>query len=303
MIMARQADDPSIRRLFASSRGGPTVLRMLLGAQLRRLREDRNITRESAAYAIRASASKMSRLELGRVGIKERDVADLLTLYGLTEGPERAGLMSLVRQAAAPHWSDEYGDILPSWQEMYVALEEAAARLRTFEVQFVPSLLRTEEYTRAVTRLRHPRASTDDLERRVALEVARRRLLTRPDAPKLWAVIDESALRRQLGGREVMHDQLVHLLELSALPSVTLQIAPFERGLGAPGGPFTIMRFAEPDLPDVVYLEQLDSAQYLDKRQEIDLYSRTMDTLCAQAAPPDRTPQFLRELIRRADSE
>ncbi|ACY95638.1 helix-turn-helix domain-containing protein [Thermomonospora curvata] len=301
MSMADPVDEPPISRMFNSSRGGPTVLRMLLGAQLRRIREERGITREDAAYVIRGSASKMSRLELGRVGIKERDVADLLTFYGMPDGPERAGLMALCHRAAMPHWSDEFGDILPGWLELYVALEEAATRLRIYEVQFVPSLLRTEEYTRAVARLRHPRSQAAEHERMVALEQTRQRLLTRPAPPKLWAVLDEAVLRRRLGGRRVMREQLAHLLELCSLPHVTLQVAPLGQGLGAPGGPFTLLRFQEPDLPDVVYLEHLDSAQYLDRGQDIDLYSRTLDALCAQIPPPDRTPDLLHGLLRELD--
>ncbi|MBX6769071.1 MAG: helix-turn-helix domain-containing protein [Actinomadura rubrobrunea] len=297
MTMAQTADHRPVSPLIASSRGGPTVWRVLLGAQLRRLREEAGISRDDAAYAIRASVSKMCRLELGRVGFKERDVADLLTMYGVVDEDERTGLMSLVRRANEPQWWQPYGDIMPSWFEQYVGLEEAAVRLRTYATQFVPGLLQTEDYAFAVARLRHPHASKQELERRVELEMMRQRLLTRPEAPKLWTVIDEAALRRRLGGVAVLRGQLRHLREVSALPNVTVQILPFDRGVGAPGGPFTILRFQEPDLPDVVYVEQLDNAAYLDRRSDLDLYGRTMDTLCAQACVPGDTPAFVERLL------
>jgi transcriptional regulator with XRE-family HTH domain len=294
--MAQPADDPYARRLFAHPRGGPTVLRMLLGAQLRRLREAKGMTREDAGYAIRASQSKMSRLELGRVGFKERDVADLLTLYEVDE-QERAGLLSLARQANAQHWWHVYSDILPSWFELYVALEEVAVRIRTYELQFIPNLLQTEEYARAAMRVRHPHASTYQMERRVNLEMERQRLLHGEDAPKLWMVMDEAVLRRRMGTRSVMRAQLKRLIELNELPNVTLQIMPFHFGLGTTGGPFTILRFHEPDLPDVVYLEQLNSAHYLEKRQDIDLYTQAMDSLCAQAEPPIATTRLMEAIM------
>ncbi|GAA4156888.1 helix-turn-helix transcriptional regulator [Actinomadura keratinilytica] len=297
MTMAQSAADRPASPLSASSRGGPTVLRVQLGAQLRRLRETAGISREDAAYAIRASVSKMCRLELGRVGFKERDVADLLTMYGVVDDAERAGLLSLARRANERQWWQPYGDIMPSWFEQYVGLEEAAVRLRTYATQFVPGLLQTADYARAVARLRHPHAAKQELERRVGLEMARQRLLTRPDAPKLWTVIDEAALRRRLGGTAVLRGQLEHLLEVSALPSVTVQILPFDRGVSAPGGPFTILRFQEPDVPDVVYLEQLDNAAYLERRADLDAYGRTMDTLCAQACVPGETAALIEGIL------
>jgi transcriptional regulator with XRE-family HTH domain len=301
MTAAQPADEQSahhasVHQLFTHPRGGPTVVRMLLGAQLRRLREANRITREQAGYVIRASHSKISRLECGRVGFKERDVDDLLTLYGVDDD-QRPGLLAMAREANAQHWWHKYGDILPSWFELYVALEEAAARFRTYESQFIPDLLQTEDYARAAIELRHPTARGEELERRTALGMRRQGLLTRGDAPRLWAVIDEAVLRRQLGGPEVMCRQLEHLLEVTRLPNVTLQVLPFSTGLSAAGGPFTVLRFQEPDLPDVVYLEQLNSALYLDKRRDIELYTQTVDALCTQAESPRATRALLARVI------
>ncbi len=278
--------------------GGPAVLRILLGAQLRRLREDRGISREDAGYQIRASDSKMSRLERGRVGFKERDVADLLTIYGVHEDHERAALLELARRANAPVWWQSYSDVVPTWFEVYVGLEDGASRIRTYEVQFVPGLLQTEDYARAVTVLGHQAAAPEEVERRVALRVTRQQVLTRPGAPHYWAVVDEAALRRPLGGRKVMRAQLERLIEATQMPNVTLQVVPFTRGgHAAAGGQFSILRFAEPDLPDVVYMEQLTSAVYLDKREDVDRYTAVMEQLCVEAEQPVRTEDILHQLI------
>lgn len=197
-MTAQPARDPSLLHLGAQSGGGgPTVLRITLGTQLRRLREASGITRETAGYAIRASHAKISRLELGRVGFKERDVADLLTLYGVDDGPEREAFLDLARKANISGWWHRYSDVLPSWFEIYVGLEQAASVIRTYEAQFVPGLLQTEDCARAVVRLGHPDGSADDIDRRVHLRMRRQQLLTQPEAPNMWAVLDEAALRRR----------------------------------------------------------------------------------------------------------
>jgi transcriptional regulator with XRE-family HTH domain len=276
---------------------GPTVVRMLLGAQLCRLRQASGLTREDAGRAIRASYAKIRRLELGSVGCKERDVADLLTLYGVTGEPGREALLALARQANAQGWWHQYGDILPSWFELYLGLEQAASLVRSYEVQFVPGLLQTEGYARAVVELGLPGGTAEEVERRVGLRMARQALLTRPDAPHLWVVVDEAALRRPVGGTQVMRRQLEHLVAATALANVTLQVAPFHcGGHAAAGGPFSILRFGEPELPDVVYLEQLTSALYLDKRQDVDHYLAVMERLCVEAEPPTQTPEMLRRI-------
>jgi transcriptional regulator with XRE-family HTH domain len=280
------------------SRKGPTVLRILLGSQLRRLREAKGISRHSAGYAIRASDAKMSRLELGRVGYKLRDVADLLTLYGVVDEQEREAYLTLAQQANSPGWWHKYSEVLPSWFEMYVGLEQAASVIRTYQVQFVPGLFQTEDYARAVMLLGYPGAPDDDTDLRVSLRMARQEMLTRPDAPSVWAVMDEAALRRPVGGRRVMRAQLERLLELTELPRVTLQAVPFDSGgHAAAGGSFTILRFADPNIPDIAYLEQLTSAVYLDKRPDVENYLKVMDRLCAEAAAPAETRKMLTRLL------
>ena len=293
--------DPRLHHVAAPSHGGPTVLRIALGTQLRRLREARGITREAAGDAIRASHTKISRLELGRVSFKARDVADLLTLYGVTDEQEREAFITLAQRANAPGWWHQYGDILPDWFEIYLGLEQASSVIRTYEIQFVPGLLQTAAYARAVTQLCSTPGCADEIERRVALRMARQNVLTQPEAPGLWAVLDEAALKRPLGSPEVLRAQLRHLIEVAELPNITLQIVPFRvGGHAAAGGPFTILRFSEPHLPDIVYLEQLTTALYLDKKGETDNYMAVMDRLCIQAEPPANTTRFLNEMLKES---
>jgi transcriptional regulator with XRE-family HTH domain len=288
----------SVGTLTGAPHPGPTVLRIALGAQLRQLREASNVTTGQAAEAIRATISKISRLERGRTAARPRDVADLLSLYGVTDEAERDKLLTLTHAASAPAWWRPYSDILPRWLELYIGLEEAASVIRTYQVQFVHGLMQTEDYARAVILIANAQAPAEEVERRVSLRMQRQQLLTQPGAPDLWAVLDEAALRRSPEGPGVMRAQLKHLLQLTDLPNVTLQIVPFNVGPhAAAGGPFTILRFPEPDLPDVVYLEQLNSALYLDQRDDVTDYMAVMDRLCIQAATGAASKDMLSALL------
>jgi transcriptional regulator with XRE-family HTH domain len=304
MTSATGSDRDPVRNIAQPPGGGPTVRRILLGAQLRRLREAKRISLEDAGKAIRGSHSKISRLENGKVGFKDRDIADLLTLYGVTDEKERAALHSLAVDANAHGWWHDYSDILPQWFEDYVGLEEAATQIRSYQVQFVPGLLQTGDYIRAVRQLGNPTSSERDLDRWVALRLARQAVLTRPSPPSIWVVVDEAALRRPVGGTAVMRAQLKHLLEAAQRPSVTIQIIPFYAGgHAAAGGPFSILRFADYDLPDVVYLEQLTSALYLDKADVVDSYLMVMERLCVAAVTPAQSIKMLREMIKTFDRD
>ncbi|MEQ4719883.1 helix-turn-helix transcriptional regulator [Nonomuraea sp. B19D2] len=285
-------------KLLSHAPGSPTVLRILLGTQLRRLRTEKGISREDAGYSIRASHAKISRLELGQVSFKQRDVADLLTLYGVTDPAEREPLLALAKQANAPGWWHKYSDVLPSWFEVYIGLEGAASGMRTYENQFVPGLLQTPAYARAVIELAHEKAPRAELDRRVAVRTTRQKRLE--NGLMVWAVIDEAVVRRTLGSPEIMREQIAHLLHLTAERNVTIQIMPFDRGgHAAAGGPFSILRFPEPELPDVVYMEQLTSALYLDKPADSDHYMEVMDRLSLQAEEPKETRRFLEHLLSR----
>jgi transcriptional regulator with XRE-family HTH domain len=294
---ADSAWEETPQALYSPRAAGPTVQRLVLGGHLRRLREEAGMTTERAAASIRGSHSKISRMEHGRVGFKERDIADLLTLYGVGEGAEREALLKLAREANTPGWWQGYADILPHWVEPYFGLEAAASFIREYELQFVPGLLQIEEYARAVIRLGNL-PSEDEVDRRTKARMSRQEILHREDPPTMWAVLDEGALRRVIGGRKVMRAQLVHLIEMCDHPAVTLQVLPFSAGAHrAMGGPFTILRYTEPDLRDVVYIEQLTSALYLDKPTEVDAYLEVMEEVCLQADPSAKTPGTLKAAL------
>ncbi len=276
--------------------GGPTVLRILLGTQLRRLREARGITAREAARAISGSESKISRIELGRTSVREVDIADLLSLYGISDVPEREELLTLAAQANQPGWWHQFQDVLPGWFQAYLGLEEAAESIRTYDAVFIPGLLRTEDYAAAV--IGFGDFSLEESDRLVLLLKERQRKLT---SIRLWAIVDEAALRRQVGSAEVMRGQLEHLYRLCDLPSLKLQVVPRTAAAFVVPGSFSILSFAAPDLPDVVYVEQLTSAMYLDKPADVDRYAAGIEKLSASSAPPQDTKRILRALLEETE--
>ena len=294
--MAEGQEGEPLDAVTADGRGGPTVLRIVVGAQLRRLREASGVSREAAAYAIRGSEAKMSRLEAGKVGFKRRDVEDLLTLYGVTEESSRGTVLRLAEQANEPGWWQPFNETMPDWLSDYVGLEQAATIIRCYEAQYVPGLLQTEAYARAVIGLGQV-LRADEVIQRVDLRLQRQQVLTLAHPPDYWALIDEAVLRRSLGGRQVMRDQLDHILEVTKRPNITVQVVPFERSdAAAVGGPFTLLRFAEPDLADVVFLEQLNSALYLNRTIEVEGYLKIIDRLAAGALTPRRSAEMITSL-------
>jgi transcriptional regulator with XRE-family HTH domain len=274
--------------------GGPTVLRILLGTQLRRLREARGVTAQEAARAIRGSESKISRIELGRTSVREVDIIDLLSLYGITDPAEREELLTLAGQANQPGWWHQYQDVLPSWFQAYVGLEESAESIRSYDSQFIPGLLQTEDYATAVLALGD--FSLDEAERLVFLRKERQRRFA-SGGLRLWAIVDEVALTRLVGSRQIMRAQLQHLSDVCEQPGFVLQVVPDSAGAYLVPGSFSILRFAVPDLPDVVYVEQLTSAMYLDKPVDVDRYAKVMDKLSATAAPPEQSKEIIRALL------
>ncbi|MBV9013140.1 MAG: helix-turn-helix domain-containing protein [Pseudonocardiales bacterium] len=273
--------------------GSPTARRILLGTRLRRLREAAEISRGEAGFAIRSSESKISRLELGRVGFKERDVADLLTMYGVTDPGRREAFLGMVARSNEPGWWHRYNDLVDDWFEDYLGLEEAASRIQEWETQFVPGLLQTEDYTRAIASRGWSSMTNENAQRQVAVRTRRQQLITRSKPPKLWVVMDESVLHRPIGGRRVLLEQIEYLLDVTKRSHVSLQILPYRFSGYAAEGSFVTLRFAEPELPDVVYIEHLSGALYLDKRADIELYGRVFDRLTVDAHTPDDTRQLL----------
>lgn len=284
-------------RLAEPWRPGPTVPRMALGARLRVLREGSGLTRSEAGDAIGVSRSKISRLEHGRTGSKSHDVEALLTLYGVVGEAERGIVRTLAEQANTPGWWHPYSDVIPPYMHDYLGAEQAADVIRGYEVQFVPTLLQTPAYAREVVRLRAPEADADEVERRVELRIRRQEVLDRPTPPHLWYVVDESALRRPLGGPRLMREQLDHLAAMAQRPHVTVQLLPFASG-GHPAlcGSVTMLRLPGGQLPDMVYLEQLTSAVYPDKPSDVHRYWDVLNRLVVMAERAPETPRLLRVL-------
>jgi hypothetical protein len=293
---------PGGEQAFPDLGGAPVdaiVLRLLLGTQLRRFREAAGITPEVAGGLIRGSRSKISRMETGRVRFKTRDVTDLLTAYGVIDEQVQSGFLALAQQSSQPDWWAKYADILPDWFETYLGLESAATATRCFDIQFVNTLFQTEDYARAVTRLSHQSVPPIEIEDRVALRLRRQDLLARTDPPRIWSVMDESVLHRPVGGLAVMRAQLHRLFEVTKMPHVTIQVVPFARsGHAGESGSFTILRFGERDLPDVVYMEQLTSAIYLEQRPDVEHYLEVMDRLSGVALTPAATTQLIEQAAR-----
>ncbi|KOV72056.1 MULTISPECIES: helix-turn-helix domain-containing protein [Streptomyces] len=278
----------------------PTLLKMLVGVQLNGLREDAGLAQDQAARALGFSPAKLSRIESGK-GRKpptEGDVRALLELYGAEEY-EASVLLQLLKRAGEPGWWQRYDKrLMPEWFDRLVGLQEAAASIRTFELQYVPGLLQTADYTRAVVERGLPVAPPQEVRRRVELRTRRAQLLHRPDAPQLWAIVDESVLLRVLGGRAVMRDQLAHLVEMARRPHVSLQIVPLDvTKASAPSIPVTYLRFDGLDLPDVVYLEHIRSANFLEDRDETEEYRVALDRLADEALTPRASLELLRETM------
>jgi transcriptional regulator with XRE-family HTH domain len=277
---------------------GPTVNRILLGTQLRRLREEAGISPQRAGAHIRASHAKISRLELGRVGFKTRDIEDLLDLYGVTGERDRAAFLAMASRSNERGWWSRDSDLVQGWFEMYLRLEQEAQSVRTFEAQLLPGLLQSEAYARAVIRLFFPSVPAHEVDRRAQMRLTRQKVLMQPGGPRLWAIVDESALNRPVGSNAVMRAQLEHILDITAQPNVTMQVLPFlAGGHAAMGGPFTILRFAQSELPDIVYLEQYNSATYLDRRADVEDYLWAMERLGVAAMTPVQSRARVRELL------
>ena len=282
---------------MSEPRSAPTVGQVVLGRRLLDLRERAGLKREDAARVLHVAPATVRRMETAEVALKIPYVQLLLKAYGVPED-ETEAFVQLVEEANRPGWWQRFHDILPGWFSMYVSLEGAASLIRSYEPHFVPGLLQTEDYARGVlTSGAVGQTRPEDIERHVALRMQRQELLTRPDAPRLWMVMDETALRRPVGGPEVMRAQIDKLLEATKLPHVTLQVIPFSTG-PHPGtyGPFVLFRFAVPELPDMVYSEYLTGAVYLDARPEVATHLEVMDRMAAQAATAQRTKEILRDL-------
>jgi transcriptional regulator with XRE-family HTH domain len=279
--------------------GGPTVLRMILGRQLKALREKAGMNFDQAAEAIYSSSYTIRRMERAEGGLKPLTVKSLLLAYGVTDVREIDAFLALARDASKPGWWHRYNDVLPSWFSTFVGLEEAATMIRGYDPHWIPGLLQTEDYARASVRTGFPEAAEDEVRRRVELRLARQHILTRPDPPTVWLILDENTLRRPAAttGPEVMRAQISKLIEAAARPDITVQVLPFSAGLHpAMYGPFRVFRFDAEEQPDIVYGETMTSAYYVDKPEETAVYIEALDRISAQAAPGEDTEKILRTI-------
>ncbi|MEC3973912.1 helix-turn-helix domain-containing protein [Amycolatopsis sp. H20-H5] len=275
---------------------GPTVRRRRLASELRRLREAAELTIDEVGEKLECSASKVSRIETGHVGVTPRDARDMLELYGIA-GDEQEALVQLAREARKRGWWHAYNEVFTG---TFVGLEADSSSLRAFQALLVPGLLQTERYTRTVIRAMRPDAEEVEIKRRVAARMARQELFTDPSPPEYWAVIDEAVLHRMVGGPEVMAEQLYRMVALAAKPNVTIQIVPF--GAGAhPGmeGPFLIMGFPEQADADVVYVDSTSTGLYLEEPQDVRRYTLMFDHLRAAALKPDDSVEVIAEAAGR----
>jgi transcriptional regulator with XRE-family HTH domain len=279
--------------------GSPTVLRMILGRQLQALREKAGLSYQQAADAIYSSEWTIRRIEAGKGALKPLNIKSLLVTYGVTDVREIDAFLGLARDASKPGWWHSYSDVLPDWFKVAVGLEESASLIRTYQPQVVPGLLQTEAYARAITAASFPSEKEEDTERRVALRLARQDLLRRPAPPEYWVILEETVLRRPIGGPEVMRGQIEHLIETAARPNITIQVLPFATGWHpALYGMFNIFRFPDDAIPDVVYSEGLTGAYYLNKPEETSKYIEALDRMAAQAATPDQTITIQQEILK-----
>ncbi|MTE22020.1 helix-turn-helix domain-containing protein [Streptomyces sp. TRM43335] len=282
---------------MSEPRPAPTVGQLVLGRRLQDLREKAGMRREDAARVLHVAPATIRRMETADVALKIPYVRLLLEEYGVA-GAEAEAFVALTEEANRPGWWHRFRDVLPDWFSVHVSLENSAKVIRAYEPHVVPGLLQTEEYARCVLRKGAVGQSIKgEVERHVALRMERQRLLDRPDAPRLWILVDETALRRPVGTREVMRAQVDRLLEDAERPNVTLQIAEFSSGFH-PGtyGPFVLFRFGLPELPDMVYVEYLTGAVYLDERTEVAAHLELLDRMSAQAATARRTKRILRDV-------
>ncbi|MER6112908.1 helix-turn-helix domain-containing protein [Streptomyces hirsutus] len=282
---------------MSERRAAPTVGQVVLGRRLQELRETAGLTREEAARVLRVAPATVRRMETAEVALKIPYIQILLTAYGVSQG-EAATFIGLAEDANRPGWWQRFHDVLPEWFSLYVSLEGAARVIRSYEPHFVPGLLQTEDYARAVLEAgtigsQGPEA----VERHVSLRLERQRLLERRDPPHLWVIVDETVLRRPVARDDrVMREQFDKLLEWSERDRITLQVAEFADG-PHPGtyAPFSLFRFAEPELPDMVFTEYLTGALYLDSRKEVSVHLEVLDHMTARAASSEHTQKLLRE--------
>ncbi|HTI22657.1 MAG TPA: helix-turn-helix transcriptional regulator [Kutzneria sp.] len=276
----------------------PTVRKRRLASELRRLREAAGLTIEDVGEKLECSPSKISRIETLRVGVTPRDVRDMLLLYGVPE-EQREYLVQIAREARIKGWWESFGDV---GRGAFLGFEAEAAILRTYNAMLVPGLAQSEAYIRALIAEGAPDMSPDEAERRITMRLTRKRILERDDPPRVSFVLDESVLRRPVGGPDVMRTQLEHLVDLSTRPNVTFQVIPFaHRSYPGMGASFVIMEFPDPADRDVVYVEGTVDGTFQENADEVDYYSMLWGHLVAAGLSPKDSTAFIADAAGQFD--
>ena len=272
----------------------PTVRRRRLAAELHRLRLTSKLTIEQVAESLEWSPGKVSKIENARVSVLPRDARKLLDTYGITEGQERELLLTLARESRERGWWQQYGEAIPEWFATYVGLEAEAAVISVYQAEIVPGLLQTQRYAAALHRAELMNATEEEIERHVAVRMERQARLKQPDAPHLWVVLNEAALRRIVGERAIMHEQLLKLTEAANAPNITLQVLPFSAGAHASmDSAFWIVSFDPPTDGDIVYFEHPTCSLYLEKPDEVARYRLVYEHLRAASLSLDESRRLL----------
>lgn len=281
------------------ARSSPTVKRRRLAAELRRLRDQAGLTIDDVAERLEWSTAKISRIENARTSVLPRDVRFLLTTYGMRrDDPGFELLLGLSRESRQKGWWQQYGEAIPDWFQVFVGLEAEAASIYGYDAEFVPGILQTADYARAVHRAQLINAGEADIDRLVSVRMERQELLTSDDAPEVWLVLNEAVIRRVVGGNAVMRDQLKRLVEASRLQNVTLQIVPFSAGAhAAMDGMFNLLSFPEPTDPNIVYIEYHTGALYLEGKREVERFEATFNHLRATAASMDASRDMMAQAM------
>jgi transcriptional regulator with XRE-family HTH domain len=272
----------------------PTRLRAIVGARLRRLRETARVSTDDAAAAIRASNSKISRMERGKAPFKPRDINDLLALYGVSDDE----LVSLAELANRHNWWANYADVMPAHAGTYLGFEQSACLIRVYSAQSMPALLQSADYARAVIKATGETRTEKDINRLVDLRMKRQRILHRKDPLRLWVILDESLLLRPFGGLETMRGQFAHLIKAADLPNVTIQILRFAASNHTAAGSFATLRFRENEIPDTVYIEHMIGGCCTDKPGEVSRYWDALNRMTILAEQPDASIAILEDALR-----
>jgi transcriptional regulator with XRE-family HTH domain len=283
---------------------GGSIRRRRLGIELRELRTRAGMTLEQVAQRFDWSVSKASRMELGRVPITRRDISDLLDLYGVTDEEQRNSLLTIARTRQERDWWHRYDDLLPRPFSIFLSFEVDATSISTYQSMHVPGLLQTADYARALFRAGRPQDSDEEIERRVEARLRRQEIFRRDNPPPLWAILDEAAIRREIGGTEVMRAQLKRLFDAGKRPEVTLQVIPFGAGayISMDGG-FILLGFDDPRDPDLASVDLLTRSLCLDDHEEVGRYRKAFEHLRAVAASPADSAKMITAAIREMDHD